>query len=255
MTVGLVLVSHSAKLAEGLAELAAQMAPDVPVLPVGGAPDGGLGTDYDAVGAAVDRADRGDGVVLLYDLGSARMTAELVVEGLNDPRRAHVVEAPFVEGAVAAAVAAQGGADLDGVVAAAATAAGEAGGVAGGVAGGPEAEFAAGAAAVTTAPTTEAGTPEAGGDERGPGLSAEVVLRNEVGLHARPAALLARSVADLDAEVVVEYAGAAVDARSVLALMGLNARGGDTVTVRAWGRQADQALRRVQELAERRFDE
>ncbi|SHG02701.1 dihydroxyacetone kinase phosphoryl donor subunit DhaM [Streptoalloteichus hindustanus] len=245
MTVGLVLVSHSAKIAEGLAELAAQMAPDVPVLPAGGGPDGDLGTDYDAVATAVDRADRGDGVVLLYDLGSAQMTAELVVEGLSAPRRAHVVEAPLVEGAVAAAVAAQGGADLDGVVAAAAMAAG----TAGEVAGGPDQEFAAGAAGMSTLP------PSAGAAERGPAVSANVVLRNEVGLHARPAALLARSIADLDAEVVVEYAGTEADARSVLGLMGLNARGGDTVVVRAWGAQAEEAVRRVRDLADRHFDE
>src|SRR5690349_16776705 len=106
--VGLVLVSHSAKLAEGLADLAGQMAPDVPIRAAGGMPDGGLGTDFDAVSAALDQAQQGAGVVILYDLGSAKMTAELAVEMLGDPNTAVVADAPFVEGAVAAAVAAQG---------------------------------------------------------------------------------------------------------------------------------------------------
>ena len=119
MRVGLVLVSHSAKLAEGLADVAKQMAPDVTVRPAGGTPDGGIGTDYDSVVSAVRQADAGSGVVVLYDLGSAQMTAELVVESLDDPGAAVVVDAPLVEGAVAAAVAAQSGADRAGVAQAA----------------------------------------------------------------------------------------------------------------------------------------
>src|SRR5690606_41822528 len=102
MRVGLVLVAHSAKLAEGLAEVAEQMAPNVTVLPAGGTPDGGIGTDYDSVVSAVRQADGGAGVVVLYDLGSAQMTAELVVESLDDPGAAVVVDATSVEGAVAA---------------------------------------------------------------------------------------------------------------------------------------------------------
>ncbi|WP_290059051.1 dihydroxyacetone kinase phosphoryl donor subunit DhaM, partial [Amycolatopsis solani] len=124
MSVGIVLVSHSAKLAEGLAELAAQMAPDVTIVPAGGLADGSIGTDYDEVVAATQRADRGDGVVLLYDLGSAQMTAELAVESLADPSAAVVADGPLVEGAIAAAVAAQSGQDRKAVA--------EAGGGAGG---------------------------------------------------------------------------------------------------------------------------
>ncbi|HKN98433.1 MAG TPA: dihydroxyacetone kinase phosphoryl donor subunit DhaM, partial [Pseudonocardiaceae bacterium] len=112
MTVGLVVVSHSATLAAGVVELAAQMAPDVPIVPAGGMPDGGLGTDFAAVTDAVAAADQGDGVVLLFDLGSARMTADLVVETIANPDRAVVADAPLVEGAVAAAVAAAGGAPM-----------------------------------------------------------------------------------------------------------------------------------------------
>jgi len=122
VSVGIVLVSHSAKLAEGLAELAAQMAPDVTIMAAGGLSDGSIGTDYDEVVAATQRADSGDGIVLLYDLGSAQMTAELAIESLADPSAAVVADGPLVEGALAAAVAAQSGKDRQAVAEAAAAA-------------------------------------------------------------------------------------------------------------------------------------
>jgi PTS hybrid protein len=216
--VGLVIVSHSARLAEGVVELAGQMAPDVPLLPAGGMPDGGLGTDLDIVSDAVASADQGAGVVLLFDLGSAQMTADMAVEALADPSRAVVADAPLVEGAVAAAVAAAGGADLAAVVAAAQ----------GGTAEAPEAE---------------------------PDARTEIVLTNDIGLHARPAALLARSVADLDARVTVQLGDQRADGASVLALLGLTARQGDRLVVMAQGRQATEAIVRIQHLAEKNFDE
>lgn len=223
MSVGLVLVSHSAKLAEGVAEVAAQMAPDVTIVPAGGLPDGGIGTDYDSVVAAVQRADSGSGVVLLYDLGSAQMTAELAVESLADPEAVVVADAPLVEGTVAAAVAAQNGADRGGVL---------------------EAAAAAGAP-----PELGSAAPEAVTE------SVDLALTNEVGLHARPAAVLARGLAGIEAEVSVRLGDQEADARSVLALMALGARKGDRIQVRASGPQAGEALRAVQELVEDNFGE
>lgn len=222
--VGLVVVSHSRLLAEGVAEVAAQMAPDVAVVPAGGA-GGGIGTDFEAVASAVERAEGGAGTVLLYDLGSARMVADLVVEGLSEPDTAVVVDAPLVEGAVAAAVAAQGGADLA-AVASAARAAGY-----------PPAE-----------PEEPTGPPHAA-------TEIAVPLTNEVGLHARPAALLARTLSDVDAAVTVRFGQRTADGTSVLALMALGARGGDEVHVAATGPGADEALRRVRGLADRGFGE
>ncbi|HEX7661565.1 MAG TPA: dihydroxyacetone kinase phosphoryl donor subunit DhaM [Pseudonocardiaceae bacterium] len=223
MTVGLVIVSHSARLAEGVLELVAQMAPDVPMAAAGGAADGGLGTDYDAVSAALRQADRGSGVVVLYDLGSAEMTAELAVESMARPDTASVVDAPLVEGAVAAGVAAQGGADREAVRAAAMAA------------GRPE-------ASAQTTPVV--------GEER----ETEIVLTNEIGLHARPAALLARSVAGLDADVTVTFGDQSVASDSVLGLMALGARAGDRIRVSARGAQAAEALRRIEDLAQRGFE-
>jgi phosphoenolpyruvate---glycerone phosphotransferase subunit DhaM len=118
-TVGIVLVSHSAALAEGLAELAGQMAgPDVDIIPAGGDPRGDRGTDEDRVRSAVRRADRGAGVVVLADLGSSVLTTRHVLESRANGH-VKLIDAPFVEGAVAAAVASSAGSSVAEVVAAA----------------------------------------------------------------------------------------------------------------------------------------
>jgi PTS hybrid protein len=117
--VGIVLVSHSPKLAEGLAELLAQIGSDsVPVAVAAGSLDGGIGTSVDRVVQAIRRVDLGQGVVILPDLGSAVLTVRTVMEGGTNEEHV-LVDAPFVEGAVAAAVTAASGAPLDVVVAAA----------------------------------------------------------------------------------------------------------------------------------------
>ena len=113
--VGIVVVSHSSALAEGLAQLAAQMAgPDVRIEPAGGLPGGGLGTDEDRVRAAIRAADQGSGVVVLGDLGSAILTVRSVLERHGNGN-VRLVDAPIVEGAVAAAVTASADMPLDDV--------------------------------------------------------------------------------------------------------------------------------------------
>jgi phosphoenolpyruvate---glycerone phosphotransferase subunit DhaM len=117
--VGIVLISHSRTLAEGAAELARQMGVgEVAVEPAGGTEDGGLGTSLDLLESAVSKADQGAGVVIIADLGSSVLTAKTLLEDLE---RDDVVlaDAPFVEGSVAAASAAAGGADVTAVTAAA----------------------------------------------------------------------------------------------------------------------------------------
>ena len=110
--VGIVVVSHSADLARGVAELASQMAgPDVRVEPAGGGPGGSLGTDDALVRDAIRRANQGDGVVILGDLGSAILTIRHVLERQANGH-ARLVDAPLVEGAVAAAVVASSGCAL-----------------------------------------------------------------------------------------------------------------------------------------------
>lgn len=225
MSVGLVIVSHSANLAAGVVELAGQMAPEVRIAAAGGLPDGGIGTDFERVSAAVSDADTGDGAVVLYDLGSAQMVSELAVESLGDPETVRVVDAPLVEGAVAAAVSAQGGNDMATVTAAAESAGG-------GAEAGQSAEIGTG---------TE--------------VAEDLELANEVGLHARPAALLARSLNGLQASVTVVSGDNEADAASVLGVMGLGARKGDRITLRANGPDAQQAIDRILDLAKRNFDE
>lgn len=228
MSVAIVLVSHSAQLAAGLVEVAEQMAPDVRLRAAGGTDDGGIGTGYDLVEREVTAAlEAGAEVLVLTDLGSATLTAEAVLEAVDD-ERVQLVDAPFVEAAVAAAVAAQGGGALD-VVAAAARSAITA--------------FDGGAADPPSAAPAPDGDPEA--------LTRTLTLANPLGLHARPAATVARMVAELDARVSIND----VDAASVLALMALGLAGGAEVRLRASGPQAQQALDAVAAEIESGFGE
>jgi phosphoenolpyruvate---glycerone phosphotransferase subunit DhaM len=120
-TVGIVLVSHSAPLAEGAAELAAQISGGtVAIIPAGGTDDGGLGTSAAKVQRAVKLADSGAGVVILPDLGSAVLTVRALLADAGDlPASVELADAPFVEGVVAATVAAAAGGDITAVLAAA----------------------------------------------------------------------------------------------------------------------------------------
>lgn len=103
--VGLVVVSHSAQAAEGIREIAAEMgSPDAPLAAVGGDPDGGVGTDATAIQETLEQTADDDGVVVLVDLGSAVMNADLAIEQADI--EATIADAPVLEGAVNATVAA-----------------------------------------------------------------------------------------------------------------------------------------------------
>lgn len=213
--VGIVFVSHSSRIAEGLVELAAQMAPSVALEAAGGTDEGGIGTSYEKVTAAIGRADRGDGVVVIGDLGSAIMTAETAAEMLDPAPEGGVVvlDVPLVEGGVAAAVTAEGGAELDAVVAAARSAA------APGAPAEPEAEGA------------------------GP-VSGTVVLADPEGLHARPAAELVKLAGRFRSSVRVN----GTDARSLLGILALGLRTGDSARIEAVGPDAGEAVEAVTQL-------
>ncbi|MET0590102.1 MAG: dihydroxyacetone kinase phosphoryl donor subunit DhaM [Naasia sp.] len=238
MTVGLVFVSHSSKIAEGVVELSSQMAADVTLIAAGGTDDGRIGTSFELVQNGIAAADSGDGVVVLCDLGSAVLTAETALDFLDDDVRARVLiaDAPLVEGAVAAAVAAQSGAHRGGVAAAAETAAGSAGS--------------------TTGSTTDSAagdgvsrTPSEPSDDD---LVVETIdLINREGLHARPAAEFVKLASKYEASVTVN----GVDAKSLLRIMSLGLTRGDTLTLRGSGREAHDAVRALRDLVATGFGE
>lgn len=211
--VGLVFVSHSAKIAEGLIDLASQMAPNTALAPAGGTDEGGIGTSFDKVLSAIAQVDSGAGVVVLCDLGSAILTAETALDFLDDEVRGRVriVDAPLVEGAVAASVTAETGGSLDDVVSAAETARGAQG-------------------------REEAGTPAAdipvGAAEEGISLATDSLTRtveivNKDGLHARPAAEFVKLANTFTAKVTINEK----DAKSLLGIMSLGLVRGTTATL------------------------
>ena len=241
--VGIVIVSHSETLAAGVRELAAEMAgPDVKLELAGGlAEAGALGTDAVRVAEAIGRADSGDGVLVLMDLGSAVLSAETALDFLAAEQREHVLlcEAPLVEGAVAAAVSARLGEPLAKVAAEAR--------------GGLQGKSA----------QLGAGEPVAAGPAEAPtpleeGLTLRLDVRNPLGLHARPAARFVHTAAGFDADVQVTNLTSGrgpASGRSLNGLATLGIRQGHEILVSAHGPQAAAALAALTDLAERDFDE
>lgn len=240
MTVGILIVSHSAAIATGTVELARQMAADVPLVAAGGTDDGGIGTSFEAITAGIEELAGADAVVVLCDLGSAYLTTDTALDFLDDDARArvHVSQAPLVEGAVAAAVAAQTGGDVDAVLAAAASAAA------------PEAD--ASRASSQSADQPGGAVPA---DGAGPvddvAASESVELVNESGLHARPAAEFVKTAARYEASVRVN----GVDAKSLLAIMALALPKGATVTIEGSGPDAEDAVDALVALVRSGFGE
>ncbi len=112
--VGIVVVSHSQRLAEGVVELAHMMAPNAPIAAAGGLDDGSTGTSFEKVIRAIEEVSSPDGVVILMDLGSSVMTAEMAVEMLSGCEM-RLLDAPLVEGAVIAAMESRFGASLEAI--------------------------------------------------------------------------------------------------------------------------------------------
>lgn len=233
MTVRLIVVSHSEKIADGAVELAAQMAPDVVILPAGGTDDGRIGTSLEKVMAALAKAADGDGIVVLTDLGSAVMTAEAAIEFSTEPDSVLLADAPLIEGLIAAAVAAQTGADLRTVKKAAEAVRG-----------------ALGHGRHEPVDVNEVALPGLA-LEWHPDVSDSFELVNQAGLHARPAAKIAGGLAGMDAEVTVN----GVDGSSMTGLMTLAAGKGSVLRVEARGPDAAKAVRYVRGLVQSGFGE
>lgn len=255
--VGLVVVSHSPRLAEGVVELAAQMAgPDVRICAAGGLdePGGALGTDAAKVLRAIDDAWSEDGVLVLMDLGSAVLSAGLALDLLGEERRDRVrlTAAPLVEGAVAAAVAAGLGDRLETVAAAAR------GGLTAKASQLVEDEDDAATETAPGAATAAWGGAAGAGAQAPPDETLTVTVLNPLGLHARPAARLVRTAAGFDAGVLVRDATngrGPVSARSLNGVATLGARQGDELVLTASGTEAAEALEAVRRLAAEGFGE
>jgi multiphosphoryl transfer protein len=236
--VGIVVVSHSPELAHAAVNLALQMVHGpVPRIEIAaGTSDDRLGTDPVAVAEAVVSADDGEGVVVIMDLGSAVLSAELALELLSKPGiRTRLVPAAFVEGTFAAVISAAGGAQLDAVA--------------------REAEEALHAKAAQLAqPPPPTGVEDSITSPAS--VLAKAVIVNPDGIHARPAALIVESVASLDARVTIATdRSAPVSAGSPTALVSLGARIGDVLRIEADGADAAAAVDRIVALVGDGFSE
>jgi len=238
--VGIVIVSHSRRLADAAVELALQMVRGTPPpIEVAAGLDGHvLGTDAARVKEAIDLVASADGVLVLMDLGSAVLSAELALELRGDTGDCRIVlsDGPIVEGLVAAVALAAAGAPLD-EVAADASQAGQ---------------------IKTKLLGIEATEVADNGLATGIGASIELTVHNEHGLHARPAARFVETVRRFDADVTVRNhttGGPRVSGRSVSALSTLGVPSGDQIEVYASGRQSREALAAIAALVRRNFDE
>jgi dihydroxyacetone kinase phosphotransfer subunit len=243
--VGIVIVSHSARLAQGVEELARGMSgPEVKIKSVGGLnlPEQPLGTDPLLILAAIEEVYSEDGVVVLMDIGSALLSAEMALEMLPPAHRSRVKlsDAPLVEGAVSAAVQARLGNPLDQVVAECRRA--------------------------MEAKTAQLGLPAPLHGETGPGrasreaapfIELRLIVKNPVGLHARPAARFVQTVGRfVHAEVQVTNLTAGrgpVDAKSLTRVLTLGVAQNHTILVTASGAEAQAAAAAIQALADSDF--
>jgi multiphosphoryl transfer protein len=234
--VGIVVVSHSPDLAHAAVSLALEMlqgpAPRVEI--AAGTSDDHLGTDATRVAEAIVAADDGHGVVVIMDLGSAVLSAELALELLSEAStETRLVPAAFVEGIFAAVISAAAGTGLDAVAREA------------------EEALTAKAAQLGRAPSSAVAP-----SPPHPTIVAEATIVNPDGLHARPAALIADALAVLDAKITIATdRRAAVSARSPTALMALGTRAGDVLRIEADGPDASAGVDRVLALVRDGFGE
>lgn len=241
--VGIVIVSHSRQLAEGVAELATQMTQGKAALAVAAGvndPENPIGTDAVAIMTAIESVYHDEGVVVLMDLGSALLSTEMALELLDDEMRSRVFmsAAPLVEGTMAAVVAAAAGLSAQQVLQEAETAL--------------EAKQDHLGMAATVAPlAVSSPTPASTGKL----LRCAWRVANPHGLHTRPAAAIVGALAGLDAEVWLERDGQRVNARSLNSIAKLAVKLGDLIDFIASGPQADEAVAAFNTLTQGHFGE
>ncbi len=245
--VNLLLVSHSHQLAKGVAELVRQMAPSdtVKIAVAAGIGDNNeeLGTNAAEIMEKLIELQSPEGILVLMDLGSALLSTDMALEMLEDDQKANIrmCPAPFVEGAIAAGVQANMGADLEAVYREAMSALLA-----------KQEQIAPGSAAQVL---SAAPTPAAEAEEQS---EFTVVVSNASGLHARPAAVFAKTISAYDAKVTVtnlsENKGP-LHINGLIAVMLLGAKKGDTLKVQAEGSQKTEVLDALAELFRSNFGE
>ena len=244
--IGLVFVSHSAKLAEGVKEIAEQMTRGQGMIAVAAGiddPENPFGTDPIKVQAAIESVYSEDGVLVLMDLGSALLSAEMALEFL-DPEQAKNVKlcaAPLVEGAIAAAVQASIGANLADVMNEASNAL-------------MAKEKQLDQVTVIAPPLVPSPSPTLtiSYDEE---ITQTLTILNRNGLHARPAANFVKAANLYQADITVTKGTKTANAKSINQITILGAGRGDQIEVRASGPQARQAIEVLRTLAENKFGE
>ncbi|HEX7497968.1 MAG TPA: phosphoenolpyruvate--protein phosphotransferase [Candidatus Limnocylindrales bacterium] len=237
--VGIVVVSHSAKLAAGVVDVAREMAgPAVRLIAAGGTDDGALGTDAVLIAEAVAQADAGAGVVILADLGSAVLSAKMAIE-MCEPElaaRTRLSGGPLVEGAFVAAIQAAAGDSLAEVL------------------------WSAREAATFPKDTDEAqpaAEPELAG-HAGPERAVEITVRNPMGLHGRPGAALVKTAAQFQSRVLIENlttGSQPANAKSSTKVLAAGVREDHVIRIVARGEDADRAVEAIRSLAEAGFGE
>lgn len=236
--IGIVIVSHSAKLAEGVLELARNMGgADISIQAAGGmnTEDNVLGTDPMLILSAIEKVYSDDGVLVLMDLGSALLSSEMALEMLSDEKRAKVIlcEAPLVEGAIAAAVQARIGSSIQQVIAEA------------------RSSLAPKAMHLKTVDTALIQPHAIDSSENI--LELELIVKNALGLHARPAARFVQTAGKFPHENILitnlTSAGGPINAKSINSVITLGVRQGHQIRVTASGPNARAALDAIKALA------
>jgi len=259
--VGIVIVSHSEKLATGLQELVQQLSgavppgmdADIPRFAIAAGIDDSenpLGTDAMRVYQAIESVYSDDGVLVLMDLGSAVLSAEMALEFLPEAQRAKVrlCEAPLVEGAIAAVVHAAAGADIEQVITEAR-----------GALAAKAAQLFGVSSQESTANTTR-DTPPPTPLLRGEGSTKEIhlTIKNQMGLHAPPAAKFVATASQFQSDISLRnltLASESVNAKSINQVITSGVRQGHEIAIAATGTDATEALAALQELVEANFGE
>lgn len=234
--IGVVVVSHSPRLAEAAVELALEMVSGAPpaIAIAAGAGEGVIGTDATKVAAAIDEVSTPEGVIVFMDLGSAVLSATMALEFISSQNEVRLSDAPFVEGIIAAVVLAAAGAGLDEVS--------------------REAHGAMDAKRGQLDRPAPVPAPPPAADA----VVAEETLVNPDGLHSRPAAAIVRAVTTFDAKVTIAdltTGTGPVAANSLVGLMSLGSRTGDVIRISATGPQAAEAVMQLRAMTVDGFGE